>query len=130
MNDTARRDAELKARLKDAGQRTAEDAPPFAPMWSRALAHRRSRRRRGLRLRLSVAAALLVVSTLLVHSQVRERIAFKKAKVVAMEMSQWRAPLDFLLQTPGREWLEATPSLNLLPGIESDLSLPPEEVLP
>jgi len=130
MNDTARRDAELKALLNKARQRTAEDAPQFAPMWSRSLARGRLRRRRSLRLRLAIAAALLVAVTLVVQSQVRDRIAFKKAEVTAMEMSQWRAPLDFLLQTPGREWLEATPSLNLLPGIESVLSLPPEEVLP
>ena len=130
MNDPTHRDAELKALLKEAGQRATKDAPPFAPMWSRALARGRSRRRRGLRLRFAIAAAVLVVSTLVIHSQIRERIAFKKAEVAALEMSQWRAPLDFLLQTPGREWLAATPSLNLLPGIESDLSLPPEEVVP
>ena len=129
MNDPTRRDAELKACLQDARQGTAEDAPPFSPMWSRALARGRSGRRRGLRLGLAVAAALVVL-TLLVGLQVRERAAFKKAEVAAIEMSQWRAPLDFLLQTPGQEWLAATPSLNLLPGIESDLSLPPEEVLP
>lgn len=130
MNDTTGRDAELKAKLKDAGQRTAEGAPQFGPMWARALARGRSRGRHGLRLRVAIAAALLVVLSLLIHSQVRQRTAFKEARAAAIAMSTWRAPLDFLLQTPGREWLEATPNLNLLPGIDSDLSFPPEEVLP
>ncbi len=28
-------------------------------------------------------------------------------------LAQWKAPTDFLLQTPGREWLQSVPTLDL-----------------
>lgn len=133
MDETRRQDPELKAALQEVGQRTADGAPEFTDLWSQALSRGTSRRRRAKRLRFATVAAGLVVASLLVIWQVRERAAFREAEAAAVAMAQWRAPLDFLLQTPGQEWIATTPSLTLLSSVDTELTIPAipdKEVVP
>lgn len=73
----------------------AATAPPFGPMW-------RARARRSFAPRLAFAAVLLVVivATFVLRPERPQP-----------SISAWKAPTDFLLQTPGRELLQSTPEL-------------------
>jgi hypothetical protein len=97
---------------RDAGRNT----PPFEEVWSRAVAAStspRARRLRQPRLRLALAAAavavLVAASTIALWVDSRRSRQLERAMTAVTAVGEWRAPLDFLLETPGREWLGAPP---------------------
>lgn len=73
----------------------AASAPRFDRMW-------RARAPRSLTPRLAFAAMLLVTVAVLV---------FRPPEKPRPSITEWKAPTDFLLQTPGRELLTSVPDL-------------------
>ncbi len=107
----------LRGALAEGHRSGRRRTPPFEELWSRAVAESSaalSGRRRGPRIRLAVAAAavavLVVASTIALWTESRRSRQLDVALSAAAAVGEWRAPLDFLLDTPGREWLAATPS--------------------
>ena len=113
------------ARLFEA-QREADEAlaPPFAD-----IVHRPSHRARSVRSFRPIAAAagVLVVAALvlLLHSATTPRPPVPATESDAVALGTWKAPSDVLLQTPGSDLLNRTPSL-ASPVPESTWNLPPE----
>ncbi len=75
-------------------QQEAASAPRFDRMW-------RARAPRSLTPRLAFAAMVLITVAVVV---------FRPEKTQP-SITAWKAPTDFLLQTPGRELLQSTPEL-------------------
>ena len=106
----------VREALADEHRARARRAPPFERLWAQAAATAEGARtagRRRPRIRLAVAAALAaLVGAVAVGLwlDVRRGSQQDRALRLAAAVGEWRAPLDFLLDTPGREWLESTPS--------------------
>lgn len=122
---------ELDAILRRARDRHTE-APPFRTLWNRALELRRERRRRRLVVSAATAvsaAALLVVALLgwPRPDRVPEPAAAFDPEVaeLARSLSDWRAPLDFLLEPPGGHLFGFDPRRQMLraPAELPDLDL-------
>lgn len=97
MND----DRDLRdafARLREADMRSA---PRFGV--------HESRRRRFVP-RLAFATLMLVL--ILTGGYVARRAQQRRVPPANVSLSTWRAPTDFLLQTPGSELLDSTPRLD------------------
>ena len=75
-------------------QQEAASAPRFDRMW-------RARAPRSLTPRLAFAAMLLITVAVLVFQPQKPQPS----------ITAWKAPTDFLLQTPGRELLTSVPDL-------------------
>jgi hypothetical protein len=75
-------------------QQEAASAPRFDRMW-------RARAPRSLTPRLAFAAMLLITVAVLVYRPQKPQPS----------ITAWKAPTDFLLQTPGRELLTSVPDL-------------------
>jgi hypothetical protein len=75
-------------------QKEAASAPRFDRMW-------RARAPRSLTPRLAFAAMLLITVAVLVFQPQKPQPS----------ITAWKAPTDFLLQTPGRELLTSVPDL-------------------
>jgi hypothetical protein len=75
-------------------QQEAASAPRFDRMW-------RARAPRSLTPRLAFAAMLLITVAVLVY----------RPQKAQPSITAWKAPTDFLLQTPGRELLTSVPDL-------------------
>lgn len=116
-----RQDRELLRSVFAEGHReTSEKTPAFAPMWQeaeRTRADRRRPRRRYSIAALAAAAASLMIAAGLIGIRGLNEPETTAAELdaqmsqMAASLSEWRAPLDFLLQTPGSEWLQTTPRL-------------------
>ena len=118
-------DRELREFLVAAGRRVADQAPSFDRL--RARAHEDAGRRRRRRVRVAaLAAASLVAMTLGLglRSVERREARFESAFASARAMGAWEAPLDFLLETPGRDVLRGAPRL---PSADPSLFTVPEE---
>ena len=89
MTDDRLRDAFAQLRQSE---RAA--APRFDRMW-------RARAPRSFMPRLAFAAMLLILVGVLVF----------RSEKPQPSITAWKAPTDFLLQTPGRELLQSTPEL-------------------
>ena len=114
-----RSERDLQRQLRALRQADAEAAPSFSHVWARARAQARpSTRRRWAALRVALPA-VCVVAALFVWLQ-REPIESLPAGHPAGLVSVWETPLDFLLETPGAEFLVSVPridvSLELDPG--------------
>ena len=75
-------------------QQEEASAPRFDRMW-------RARAPRSLTPRLAFAAMVLITVAVLVFRPEKPQPS----------ITAWKAPTDFLLQTPGRELLQSTPEL-------------------
>ncbi|MDQ6802611.1 MAG: hypothetical protein M3041_17525 [Acidobacteriota bacterium] len=75
-------------------QEEAASAPRFDRMW-------RARAPRSFIPRLAFAAMLLITVAVLVFRPEKPQPS----------ITAWKAPTDFLLQTPGRELLQSTPDM-------------------
>jgi hypothetical protein len=75
-------------------QQEAASAPRFDRMW-------RARAPRSLTPRLAFAAMLLITVAVLVFQPQKPQPS----------LTEWKAPTDFLLQTPGSELLNSLPDL-------------------
>ncbi len=90
--------------LRDAFARLRESEMRSAPRFA---VH--EKRRRRLVPRLAIAALLLVLT--LAGAYVARRTQQRPVPPANVTLSTWRAPTDFLLQTPGSELLDSTPRL-------------------
>ena len=83
--------------------------PEFRPMWEAAQTRARERalRRRKLRVAAGVAGAMLLLSALILPAS--RAPAPDLEEIAALSARLQAAPLDFLLETPGRVRLETTP---------------------
>lgn len=91
-----------------------EPSPEFrARVLARADALRKTRRVSPWRawVLAGVAAAIAAVAIVSLLRQSREPATRDKELVAAQSLAEWRAPSDVLLETPGREFLRATPRL-------------------
>ncbi len=70
-------------------------------------------RRPGVRFRFAAIAAVLVLAAVGTWIVLKQRPARPVATIA--QLSQWRAPTDFLLQTPGGEFLRTVPRFGGLP---------------
>ncbi len=114
MTETERERELLKRALAEAHRSTRRRTPAFGVLWSRAVAARKRPRRapgsRRLALGAAAAAALVLAATLALWTADRQsRSELEGAMTIAAALGEWKAPLDFLLETPGKEWLEAAP---------------------
>lgn len=101
MND----DAELRKRFAALRDEELARIPGFEQVVRRM----RLRPHMGLRA-LAVSAALVVLGIATVPHIFREPTP-PAPDVVVPSLAQWRAPTDFLLNTPGRELLQAIPHI-------------------
>ena len=84
--------------LQQAFDRLRQQEAASAPRFDRM---RRPRARRSLTPRLAFAAMVLITAAVLVFQPQKPQPS----------ITAWKAPTDFLLQTPGRELLTSTPDL-------------------
>ncbi len=116
--------------LTEAHRPIRRRAPEFALLWSRAADQQRSRKR-ARKTRLAVAAAgaaLLLAMTIGLRTADRQgRRELERAMAMAATLEEWQAPLDFLLETPGQEWLETKPRWDLAPTARP-LSIAPDHL--
>jgi hypothetical protein len=82
----------LREAFETLRQQEAGSAPRFDRMWH-------ARAQRSFTPRLAFAAMVLIIVAVL---------AFRPEKPQP-SITAWKAPTDFLLQTPGRELLQSTP---------------------
>lgn len=100
-------DADLRVAFAAIREEDAAGVPAFEAVLAGASRGRTERRRPWLLPTLTgtVAAAALAVAGIAVMRRPEPRLP----KVAVIE--QWTAPTDFLLETPGREFLETVPSI-------------------
>ena len=89
-------------RLKQDDARTA---PSFSSSWRSA--ESRVKRPGSVRFRLAAIAAVIVLAAAGAWIVLKQRPARPIATVA--QLSQWRAPTDFLLETPGSQLLRTIP---------------------
>ncbi len=106
------------------------DAPPFGRVWGAARERREARRsrRRLARAAVAVAAVAALVFVLMPAPEPPGELA-PEALELARSLSEWQAPLDFLLEPPGGGLFGFDPSSATLPVPAELPSTPIEEVL-
>jgi hypothetical protein len=82
--------------------------PTFERVWKASQARQGARTALIRSLRFAVAAALLLVSAFSIYMVSREILPVSRPSQVSL--SQWKAPTDFLLRTPGIEILHSIPT--------------------
>lgn len=109
MNEERRERELLKGVLTEAHRATRRRTPAFGRVWARAAAARRppTRYRAGRGLAAAAVALALTVTAALWTVRGHRGSELDRALTIAAALDDWQAPLDFLLATPGREWLEA-----------------------
>ena len=113
MSDDRHEKEILRTALGEAHRPTPQETPEFAALWSRAADRLRSRRA-ARRTRLAAVAATAAVAVAVAvgfwTADRRLRVELEEARTIAATIDEWQAPLDYLLDTPGRQWLETTPT--------------------
>lgn len=101
-------DDELRGRFTVLRREEEQSVPVFASLW-------RSRTRaplgKGSWLVASTCALIVLAAILLLRS---ERPNSKEVSMVSI--TEWKAPTDFLLETPGREILQTVPEIGRWQG--------------
>ncbi len=129
-------DQPVESYVRSSADHTAE-APPFSRVW-RAAEQRRRRRRTGRRLLLSAAAlpvaiflVVVLVPVLSPREPAPESFDLSNPELVelARSLSEWTAPLDFLLEPPGGDLMGVDSSDAGLPMPTELPTLNAEEVL-
>lgn len=132
MTDSKHEREAIRSALTDAHRETRQRAPRFALLWARAADQQRSRQatRRTHLVRAAAGGVLVLAVTFgLWTANRRDGGRLERATAMAAALSDWQAPLDFLLDTPGREWLETTPLSQTSPwdvAVPSDVTAPAE----
>ena len=94
--------------LRDRFEELRTEERASSPRWSAGVPAGARRRDAGAPLRAVVLLAFVAVAMLFVQHD----SGFTAAdRVAAREITEWQAPTDFLLRTPGRELLNTTPSI-------------------
>jgi hypothetical protein len=100
-------DADLRARFAVL-RREEQPAPEFASLW-----RRRPNSSRGRALWLMAAACGAIVLAAIVWQSATPR---RPHDLSVASITEWKAPTDFLLETPGRELLRTVPQIGEWPG--------------
>jgi hypothetical protein len=100
-------DRDLREHFARQRSEEARDAPGFAQVW--AAAQERGRRPRRGRLTLLTAGAVAAAVAMLLLWRPSPPPPPPSASA-SPSLGRWRAPTDFLLQTPGRELLSGLPA--------------------
>ena len=75
--------------------------------------------------RLAAAASLGLAAVIAAIVRLPHRHASPAIRAAAPMLADWRAPTDFLLDTPGRALLDTVPELGVVPAPRLDPSSPP-----
>lgn len=120
---------ELTSAMRSAHE-NAPQAPPFAEVWRAARERQEARRARRPRVVASVLlTATALVALLLVPALIREEPVAELSSheyELAHALSNWEAPLDFLLEAPGGDLLGYRAD-TLGSTVLSDISFPDTE---
>lgn len=102
-------ESELHRLFRELRHADEASAPSFRQVRARARAHDSGPYRRPLFFAVALAAffGTLSLALLLLPRQRREA----RPPVSLASLEEWKAPTDFLLEIPGRELLESTPSI-------------------
>jgi hypothetical protein len=101
--DTSLQDTALRKRFAGLRQEEQQHTPAFAPLWS---GRARAPHRKALWYVATACVLIVVVAILLLLSERPSR-----NEVSMVEITEWKAPTDFLLETPGREILQTVPEI-------------------
>ena len=101
-------DRNLRERFARQRSEEARDVPDFARAWAAAQQRGRRPPRRGRLVLLTAGAAAAAVAMVLLWHPSPPPLPPSASTSPSLE--QWRAPTDFLLQTPGRELLSGVPA--------------------
>jgi|GEM_PF-478720 len=96
-------DEQLRRRFAGLRQEDERRAPPFADLW-RSRQRKPERRIRGV---FATGAAAIVFAGLFWLWAVRPR----PVTPMVASITSWKAPTDFLLETPGRDLLRTVPEI-------------------
>lgn len=118
------RDPELARQLRELRAADEASAPEFGRVWGAARARARAPRawRPYWAGALGATAAVGLAAALLLRPAPSPD--FGELELVAQNLGEWQAPLDFLLETPGSEHLGDAPRLSetlSLDGLELQL---------
>lgn len=96
-------DDALRDRFTMLRREEEQQAPEFASLWRRTVRAPRSKKQ----WRIAAACLLIMVAAVLwLRSTQRRNADFSVASI-----TDWKAPTDFLLETPGRELLRTVPEI-------------------
>jgi hypothetical protein len=101
--DTSLQDSALHNRFVSLREQEQRHIPAFASLWGRKTQVQRSK---GLWY-VAAACALIVVAAILSLRSERPN----RDEVSMVSITEWKAPTDFLLETPGREILQTVPEI-------------------
>ena len=105
-------DRDLRARFAALRQEDEARRPDFSVFWGPA---GRPRPRWGGRLA-AVAVVLVTMMTAILFLRSPRREPAPHVPKPVTSIIEWKAPTDFLLETPGRELLETVPQIGQWPG--------------
>jgi hypothetical protein len=106
--DISLQDTVLRKRFAGLRQEEQQHTPAFAPLWS---GRARAPHSKGLWYVAAACVLIVVVAILLLRSEQTSR-----NEVSMVEITEWKAPTDFLLETPGREILQTVPEIGKWQG--------------
>jgi hypothetical protein len=101
--DTSLQDTALRKRFASLRQEEQQQVPTFASLWGR---RRLVQRSKVLWFAAGACALVTVAAILLLRSERPNR-----EEVLTVSITEWKAPTDFLLETPGREILQVVPEI-------------------
>lgn len=111
-------DQDLRERFAALRSEEAAEAPEFVLLGSGAV---HSRPRRSGYIRVTVAAGVVLIAVLIALRLTPRKPEPNTTSVASL--TEWKAPTDFLLETPGRELLETVPVIGAWPD-SSTISAP------
>ena len=102
----------LRRRFAVLRQEEEQHAPEFAGLWNACAATRRQgKARAGVRRQVRwLAATACALAALLAFFWIRSAQR-RPEETTAASITEWKAPTDFLLETPGRELLRTVPEI-------------------
>lgn len=111
MNEIER-DRELARRLGELGRADEADAPDFRQLLGRARSRQTAPARRPARALVALGAVLVLAA---VAAWLWRRPPAAPVRPSGPSLSEWKAPTDSLLRTPGLELLESLPRVSSVP---------------
>ncbi len=106
--DTSLQDSALRKRFLSLREQEQQHVPAFALLWG-GRAH--TPHNKGLWYAAAACALIMVAAILLLRSDRPNR-----DKVLMVSITEWKAPTDFLLETPGHEILQTVPEIGKWQG--------------
>lgn len=105
-------DERIRHLFREVREQDERETPPFSRTWSAARSRQRQDVETPWALAFHVATALFIVigvSAVLVLRPTSPRDDFNLQ--VAAGLSSWQSPTDFLLSTPGSQFIQSVPSI-------------------